>query len=176
MAVRPRYAGAFFLCWLVGLAVGGCGYRMVGHGGAAAPAVLAVAPFANRTREPGLETYMTAALRQALVRHPPFRLAAEEAAAWRVTGVVRRFRAVPVSFTAADTVLQYRLEAVVAVRLAEPSAAVPLLEQELSVWTVWLVSSTGDVRANTVAKEAALWRLAQQFAERCVALLVAALL
>jgi hypothetical protein len=50
------------------------------------------------------------------------------------------------------------------------------LEQEISTWAEYLVSNTGVVRENIVAKEAALFRLAQRFADTLTALLTVRML
>ena len=158
--------------------LGGCGYTLVGGvtSSRTLSVPLAVVPFTNQTREPHLEAYVTAAVRQAILRTPPFRLVSDRAASRRLSGVIRGFRAVPVSFTTNDTVTQYRLEAEITLRLATTATDTVLLEQDIAVWAEYLVSEAGDVRANTVAKEAAIWRLTQQFADKCTALLTLALL
>jgi hypothetical protein len=40
---------------------------------------------------------------------------------------------------------------------------------------MFLVSNTGDVRENAVAREAAMFRLAQQFADKSISLLATVL-
>jgi hypothetical protein len=137
---------------------------------------LAVAPFLNQTREPGLESHMTTALRQAIIQSHTFTLATATTASQRVEGIIRRFRSYPLAFDENDNALQYRLEAVVLVRLIDSDAPGPTLEQEISAWAEYLVSTTGAVRENVVAKEAALFRLAQRFADSLTALLTVRLL
>jgi hypothetical protein len=51
-----------------------------------------------------------------------------------------------------------------------------MLEREISTWAEYLVSRAGGVRENVVAREAALFRLAQRFADVCTALLLVTLL
>jgi hypothetical protein len=133
-------------------------------------------PFLNHTREPGLESHMTTALRQTIGQSQAFTLASTTAASQRVEGIIRRFRIYPLAFDENDNALQYRLEADVLVRLIDKDAPSPTLEQELSAWTEYLVSNTGTVRDNIVAKEAALFRLAQRFADSLTALLTVRLL
>jgi hypothetical protein len=53
---------------------------------------------------------------------------------------------------------------------------VPAWEQEISAWAEYLVSSSGEMRQNVVAKQVAIVRLAQQFADRCTTLLAMTLL
>jgi hypothetical protein len=137
---------------------------------------LAVMPFLNHTREPGLESHMTTALRQAIVRSQAFTLATATTASQRVEGTIRRFRFYPLAFDENDNALQYRLEADILVRLIDRDAPGPTLEQEISAWAEYLVSNTGAVRENVVAKEAALLRLAQRFADSLTTLLTVRLL
>jgi hypothetical protein len=113
---------------------------------------------------------MTTALRQAIIQSRAFALNSEVSGR-RIQGTVRRFRSFPLSFDEHDNVLQYRLEADVLVRLVEGASPVPTWEQEISAWAEYLVSSTVETRQNVVAKQAAIVRLAQQFADQCTTLL-----
>jgi len=165
----------FVLCVVASSA--GCGYTLVGTGlGSQHRITLAVAPFTNQTREPGVESQVTAALRQAILQHHAFTLTSEEASARRLSGTVRRFRFYPVSFDENDNALQYRLEADILIRLTEGSIQSARFEREISAWAEYLVSRAGGVRENVVAREAALFRLAQHFASSCTALLLVTLL
>ncbi len=157
----------------------GCGYTLVGaHKPPTGKRIaLAVPPILNQSREPGLESRMTAALRQAILHRAGFALAASEGqASHRLQGVVRQFRFVAISFDARDTVVQYRIETDTRIRLVEDGAPAPLLEQDITAWAEYLVSPTGAVRENVVARNAAIVRLAQQFAEKCAALLEVSIL
>ena len=157
-----------------------CGYTLVG-----APPdtpgkrlLLALVPFTNQTREPDLARLTTAALRHAILQSQIFSSASEGAAARHLQGAIRRFRTLPLSFDQHDNVLQYRIEADFHIRLVEASTQRPTLEQDISAWADYLVSmgTTDRVRQDVVAREAALARLAQQFADKCLALLAVALL
>jgi hypothetical protein len=156
----------------------GCGYTLVGAapGGQGQRLSVAVVPFTNQTREPDVERHTTAALRHALLHNQTFVLTSEASAGRRILGTIRRFRTRPLSFDTNDNVLEYRLEADIQVRLVETTAQRPLFEQEISAWAEYLVSATGDVREAVVAREAALVRLAEQFASKYVALLTMTLL
>jgi hypothetical protein len=163
-------------CLWVGLT--NCGYTLVGMPGNALSKRIpvAVSPVINHTREPGLESQMTAALRQAMTQNLTLSLVPESGAPRRLQSVVRQFRTLAISFDARDNVVQYRIEAATYIRLVEAATSVPVIEQEISAWAEYLVSSTGVVRQNVVAREAAIFRLAQQFAEKCTALLEVTLL
>jgi hypothetical protein len=169
--------GVFLACSILLESLAGCGYTLVGtaHSASAQRIRLTVLPFTNHTREPGLEGSMTTALRQAIIQSRAFTLVPETSGR-RLQGTVRRFRAVPLSFDEHDNVFQYRLEADVLVHLVEGASPVPTWEQEISAWAEYLVSSTAETRQNIVAKQAAVVRLAQQFADRCTTLLAMTLL
>lgn len=157
-----------------------CGYTLVG----APPDTpgkrlsLTILPFTNQTREPDLERLTTAALRHAMVQSQIFSFAADDTSARRLQGAIRRFRSFPLALDAQDNVVQYRLEADMSIRLLEAATQRPILEQELATSAVYLVSraTTDKVREDVAAREAALARLAQQFADKCLALLAMALL
>jgi len=169
--------GVFLACSMLIESLAGCGYTLVGttSGASAQRIMLTVLPFTNQTREPGLDGSMTTALRQAIIQSRAFALV-PEASERRIQGTVRRFRSFPLSFDEHDNVLQYRLEADVLVRLVEGTSPVPAWEQEISAWAEYLVSSTAEMRQNVVAKQVAIVRLAQQFADRCTTLLAMTLL
>jgi hypothetical protein len=172
---------AFSLVLLLGVVMGGntgCGYTLVGAPNTTVQRriPLAVAPFLNHTSEPSLESHLTTALRQAIMHSPVFALATATTASRRIEGTIRSFRFYPLSFDHNDNALQYRLEADVVIRLIESDAQKPSVEQEISTWAEYLVSNTGVVRENVVAKEAALFLLAQRFADTLTALLTVRLL
>jgi len=161
-----------------------CGYTLVsappdtpGH-----RLPLAIVPFTNQTREPDLERLTTAALRQSILQSQIFSSASDEVSVRRLQGAIRRLRSFPLSFDQNDAVLQYRIEADFHIRLVEASTQRPTLEQDITAWAEYLVSATGTVltpgavREDIVARQAALARLAQQFADKCLALLAIALL
>ena len=176
---RPRFwhwRGSVLLA-VVGLAVWGCGYTLVGSPSAGlekGTTAVAVEPFANDTREPEIEHHATAALRRALMQGRGFVLTSAAAAPTRVQGRVRRVRTTALSYGPNDTVLEYRLEADVHVRVLRGETT--LLRQDIPARAEYLVSRTGDVREQAVARDAALARLARHFAERCAAWLTIALL
>lgn len=167
------------LSMLVGT-LAGCGYTLVGAPpdtpGRRLP--LAIVPFTNQTREPDLERLTTAALRQTILQSQFFASASDGASVRRLQGAIRRFRSYPLSFDQNDHVLQYRIEVDFHIRLAEISTQRSTLEQDITAWAEYLVSiaTTDRVREDVVARQAALARLAQQFADKCLALLAIALL
>jgi hypothetical protein len=164
---------------LIGTLVG-CGYTLVGapSGTPGNRLPLNIAPFVNQTREPDLERITTAALRHAIVQSQMFAFTADGASVHRLQGAIRRFSSSPLALDAQDTVVQYRIDVAIYIRLIEAATQRPLLEQEISSSAVYLVSrsTTDRVREDVAAREAALARLAQQFADKCLALLAIMLL
>jgi len=164
---------------LVGSLVG-CGYTLVGapSGTPGKRLPLNILPFTNQTREPDLERITTAALRRTIVQSQMFVFAADGASVTRLQGTIRRFISYPLALNSQDIVVEYRIDAAIYIRLIEASTQQPLLEQEISSSAVYLVSrsSTDKVREDVAAREAALARLAQQFADKCLALLAITLL
>jgi len=181
--IRQRVRCLLALGMLVGM-LASCGYTLVGAPpdtpGHQLP--LAIVPFTNQTREPDLERLMTAALRQSILQSQIFSSASDGPSVRRLQGAIRRLRSIPLSFDQNDSVLQYRIEADFHIRLVEASTQRPALEQDITAWAEYLVSATGTVltpgavREDVVARQAALARLAQQFADKCLALLAIALL
>ena len=183
--IRRRVRCLLALGVLVGT-LASCGYTLVsappdtpGH-----RLPLAVVPFTNQTREPDLERLTTAALRQSILQSQIFSSASDGPSVRRLQGAIRRLSSIPLSFDQNDSVLQYRIEADFHIRLVEASTQRPTLEQDITAWAEYLVSASttgtvltpGAVREDVVAREAALARLAQQFADKCLALLAIALL
>jgi Lipopolysaccharide-assembly len=164
---------------LIGSLVG-CGYTLVGAPSDAPGKRLPlhILPFTNQTREPDLERLTTAALRHALVQSQMFVFTADGTSATRLQGAVRRFSSYPLALDSQDNVVEYRIDAAIYIRLIEAATQRPLLEQEIPSSAVYLVSrsSTDKVREDVAAREAALFRLAQQFADKCLALLAITLL
>ena len=162
---------------VVGLTAWGCGYTLVGSPSAKLDKqAVAVEPFINETREPAVEHVATAALRQALMQRRGFVLASAAAAPTRLQGRVRRFRTTALSYGPNDNALAYRLEADIRVIVLSGEEPQPLLQHDIPARAEYLVSRSGDVREQAVAREAALALLARHFAERCTAWLTVALL
>jgi Lipopolysaccharide-assembly len=177
--LRQGMQALLTLGMLIGSLVG-CGYTLVGAPSDAPGKRLPlnILPFTNQTREPDLERLTTAALRHAIVQSPMFVFTADGAAATRLQGAIRRFISSPLALDVQDNVIQYRIDAAIYIRLLEAVTQRPLLEQEISISAVYLVSrsTTDKVREDVAAREAALARLAQQFADKCLALLAITLL
>jgi hypothetical protein len=154
-----------------------CGYSVAEPEGfrPGARLALSVEPFINLTRIPMLEIHTARALRQSIVENQTFNLVQTPKASQRLQGIVQQFRQLPVSFDANDNAQQYRIEADIVIRIVAETSPTIFFEQKISAWAMFLVSNAGDVRENAVAREAAMFRLAQQFANKSVSLLATAL-
>ena len=177
--MRQGMRALLILGGLIGSLVG-YGYTLVGAPSDAPSKRLPlhILPFTNQTHEPDLERLTTAALRHAIVQSQMFVFTADGTSATRLQGAIRRFSSYPLALDAQDNVVQYRIDAAVYIRLIEAATQRPLLEQEIASSAVYLVSraTTDRVREDVAAREAALARLAQQFADKCLALLAITLL
>lgn len=184
-SIKQKFRLGRLRCWhgrglaflaVVGLTMWGCGYTLVGSSSARLGQRVVVEPFANDTREPEVEHVATAALRQALMQGRGFVLTSAATASTRLQGRVRRFHTSALSYGPNDNALVYRLEADIRVLVLNGEATQPLMQHDIPAWAEYLASRTGDVRETAVAREAALARLARQFADRCAAWLTIALL
>ena len=176
---RSRRCRRLLLLAVIGLTAAGCGYTLIGSKSSAfngRTATVAVIPFTNETREPVVEHFMTAALREALMQGKGFVLKSAAGAQLQVRGSVRDFRTTALSYDPNDNVLAYRLQADVHVVVLNRQETQPLLRQDIEARAEYLVSRSGDVRETAVARETALNLLARQFADRCSAWLTIALL
>ena len=152
-----------------------CGYHVVGLTAPqqGMPRSLSVEPFTNLTRIPMLEIHAAHALRQSILESQTFSLIQAQQAQQYVQGTVQQFRQVPISFDSHDNAQQYRIEADILLRLVRSASRTPFFEQKITAWAEYLVSTSGDVRETAVARETAMFRLAQQFATKSVSLLTA---
>jgi hypothetical protein len=173
-----QHSVTFLLLLLVPCSLEGCGYTLVDSSAqpSGSRVRLAIFSFVNRTREPELESRLTAALRNALIRNQGFRLTSSASAQQHLQGIVRQFRTHAVAFDADDNALQYRLEADILIRLIDTASHRTILEQDISAWAEYLTSANRDVREEVVAREAAIFLLAQRFARKCNDLLTITLL
>ena len=177
--LRQSIRALLLLGMLPGMLLG-CGYTLVGtpSGTPGERLPLHIVPFVNQTREPDLERLTTAALRHAIVQSQVFVFTSADTSVTRLQGAIRRLSSYPLALDAQDSAVQYRIDAAIYIRLIEAETQRPLLEQEIASSAVYLVSrsTTDRVREDVAAREAALAQLAQQFADKCLALLAVTLL
>ncbi len=102
----------------------GCGYQLVGRGGATPGNVRSVhiGVFENRTREIDLDEQLVLALEREFYRRGVVAVKEEAGAGEAVVrGAIRRFRSKPVAFDADDEALQYEVELTIDAILERPS-------------------------------------------------------
>lgn len=169
--------GVLFVFLISTVSLSSCGYRIAepeaSRPGARLP--LSVAPFINLTRIPMLEIHTARALRQSIIENQTFHLVQAPQTSQHLEGIVQQFRQLPISFDANDNAQQYRIEADIVIRVVAEASPTIFFQQKISAWAIYLVSDTGDVRENAVAREAAMFRLAQQFADKSISLLATVL-
>ena len=98
------------------LALGGCGYTLVGKASNIPEDIRAVflQPFDNRTERVELEQFLTQAIADELVTRPRFELVGTEAEADAlIRGTVTAFRVAPITFTTDGRAQEYELAIVV---------------------------------------------------------------
>ncbi len=110
------------------LALGGCGYTLVGKASNIPEDIRSVflQPFENRTGRVEVEQFLTQAIADELVTRPRFDLVATEAEADAlIRGTVTGFRVAPITFTSDGRAQEYELAIVVDVsfrRVPSPAA------------------------------------------------------
>lgn len=92
------------------LAVTGCGYRFAGSGRVfdADVRTIGIRPFANETREVGVEKRLTMAIEREFVIRGPLRVATADEGDLELLGTVRAAEDRPVAFNRDDEVLIYQ--------------------------------------------------------------------
>ena len=103
------------------LGAGGCGYHLAGTGVNVPESAhtVRIEPFANHTRENGLEVRLHRALTDEFRRRGTLRVVSEGDADLVLSGDIRRFATVPVTFSATDEAVQYQGTMQVGLRLVE---------------------------------------------------------
>ncbi len=112
------------ICLLMVLSQFGCGYQLVGRGGAVPGDVRSVhiGVFENRTREIDLDEQLVLALEREFYRRGVVAVKEGEGEGEAVVrGAIRRFRSKPVAFDANDEALQYEVELTIDAILERPS-------------------------------------------------------
>lgn len=114
------------------LAMSGCGYHLAGEGGTlpAGARTIAIRPFANRTREHGLEVALQRALEDEFRRRGRLRVVADPAGDLFLSGEIRSISSVPVAFSGTDEAVQYQGVIHVALRVVDRATGQTLYENK----------------------------------------------
>ncbi|MBI5197549.1 MAG: LptE family protein [Nitrospirae bacterium] len=138
------------------LALSSCGYQLAGlSGGPAAPRdAIAVSFFVNATDEPLIEEELTPRLRQEFVRDGRLNLVDGPRAVWFLRGRITSYSETPLSFDAAQNVLEYRVTITANVDLKRQSTGETAWTQIVSGSAEYPVTS--DVMATRLGKRQAI--------------------
>lgn len=109
---------------LLALAVAGCGYRLAGLGDhvPAHASSIAIKPFANRTRERGLDVALQRAIEEEFRRRGPLAVVDDPGGDLVLSGTIRRFSSPAVAFGTGDEAVRYQGILQVSVRLTDRSS------------------------------------------------------
>jgi outer membrane lipopolysaccharide assembly protein LptE/RlpB len=119
----PAYVPAFLLSIIIFLFIG-CGYRLMGTGGALPPGVrvLAVPPFERQVAVLQLDQRVTEQVRQELIRRTKVRVqAAKEGADAVLYGVLTNYSVVPISYDQQGRANRFQVSMAAKLRLADAS-------------------------------------------------------
>jgi hypothetical protein len=150
-------------------AVGCAGYRLGPSNGMAAGAKsIQVNPFQNKTPEPGLIEYVTAALRKSLQQDGTYRLNTDGTGDIVVTGVILAFNRYGVSYQPNDvlTVQDYYLSLTVQITARDVTTGKVVLDRQVYGRTTIRTGSDLDA-----AERQAIPMLAQDLARQATSLL-----
>ena len=152
--------------------LGGCGYQLSGQAGTL-PANLqriSVPIFTNGTGIPGLEQWITAAVRTRLQRDGRVRLGTEANASTQLRGDVRSYELRLLATDSSIFALEYRIEIEVHVVVEDVQLRQTILDQSLMVDTDYVVSS--QIVPTDIGRQRALLIAANNVGERVVSLLL----
>jgi outer membrane lipopolysaccharide assembly protein LptE/RlpB len=151
--------------------LGGCGYRLTAHPDHASPVTgrkVAVEVFANRSYRANLGAIMAGSLTETFAARSGGNVAKPEDADLLLSGTVLRYSNNPVSYTAADTVKEYRALVTVEAVLTEKRTLKVVWKGDFSWFQDYPINA--DVALQQNSEEAAIReacaRLSLQIYER----------
>jgi outer membrane lipopolysaccharide assembly protein LptE/RlpB len=151
--------------------LGGCGYRLTSHPDLVSPVSgknVAVEVFVNRSYRANLGAIMAGRLAETLAMRSGGRVVSVEDADLVLTGTVLGYANNPVSYSAADTVKEYRARVTVEAVLTEKHTRKVVWKGTLAWFQDYPVNSVVALQQNNeeAAIEEACDRLSQQIFER----------
>ena len=151
--------------------MGGCGYRLTAHPDLTSPVSgknVAVEVFVNKSYRADLGTIMAGSLTEAFALRSGGRVVGEGEADLILTGAVLGYSNNPISYTAADTVKEYRALVTVEAMLTEKKTRKVVWKGNLSWFQDYPVNAVVALQQNSeeAAIREACERLSQQIYER----------
>lgn len=156
------YVALLCCCFLCG-----CGYRLAGtknEASSGAGKSIAIPVFGNKSYRPTLETILTESLIQEFALRTGGKVVNEDEADLLLTGTVTAYSATPVSYTAGDTIKEYRADVTVEATILER-------KDRKVVWKGVLVESQiypidADIALQINREQAALREISRKLALR----------
>jgi outer membrane lipopolysaccharide assembly protein LptE/RlpB len=159
---------AFCFLLIVWAALCGCGYypvRGTADPGSGIARGVHIPIFANKSYRPGLEAILTTSLAEAFARRSGGMVVGEEAAQLVLNGAVLSYSVVPVSYTAADRIREYRSILKVEATLTDRQSRKVLWKGELSGSQEYPANAT-NVSLQQNSEEAAVREICRNLAEQ----------
>jgi outer membrane lipopolysaccharide assembly protein LptE/RlpB len=159
--VQPKIVLAALLALSL---VGGCGYRQVAQRGPLSEANgVNVTLFANRSYRPGVEGILARDLVDEFALRSGGKVLPGEKAQLELTGVVLSYGTLPVSYTAQDTIKEYRAVITVQATLRELQTQKVLWKGDLAGEQTFPVNANIALQQN--AEEAAIAKICRRLSE-----------
>jgi len=157
---------------LLVLPLEGCGYQLVGKARSLPPDIqrVAIAPFENHSRKPGVERILTDAVKEEFIADGRLTLTSGESADLLVGADIRAYTLEPVTFNPSDRVSDYRLHLEVDVTVRDLVRKKLWLKQRLSTKTDFRVRA--DVASSDVAESDAARQGSREFAQQFLSLVL----
>jgi outer membrane lipopolysaccharide assembly protein LptE/RlpB len=159
---------AFCLLLIVGAALCGCGYysvRGAADPGSGTAGGVHIPIFANKSYRPGLEAILTNSMVEAFARRSGGIVVGEEAAQLILSGAVLSYSVVPVSYTVADKIKEYRSILKIEATLTDRQNRKVLWKGELSGSREYPTNAT-NVSLQQNSEEAAVREICRNLAEQ----------
>jgi outer membrane lipopolysaccharide assembly protein LptE/RlpB len=149
------------------LLLGGCGYHLSGSAGippAVAGKRIAVAIFVNKGYRANMGSILTGSLIDEFARRTGGLVVAENNAELRLDGTILSYSTTAISFTAADTVKEYRAVVTAECSLTERNSGKVVWKGTVSQWQDYPVNT--DVALQQNSEDAAIREISRKIAQQ----------
>lgn len=165
MIKRATRLKALFLALAALIVIGGCGYRPVVQRGPLATANgVNVTLFGNKSYRPGLEGIIGRDLVDQFALRTGGRVLPGDKADLELTGMVLSYQTAPISYTALDTIREYKSVMAVQAVLREQQSRKVLWKGDLTEEQSFPVNA--DIALQQNAEEAAIAKISRRLSER----------